>query len=319
MYVQGLATDGNAISLKSCPAIDMERMRDKTLAEMMEHCICDNHLFWAAWATVVSGYSDRLLTSSADKLPAVAGLAQKFRNISNDVYLAGLWKSRLLHDLMWMASPPTRSRVKRPWRRVPERAPSWSWASLDAHIDIVGPHKRILKCQLWYAEPVSRREVSKVHSCKVDLLYPDIPFGPAKGGSVVIRGPLRKARLKQGRFWRYLSIEGHHFTPAVSDTKTLEADTFAKPFLDLGRAAETQDFAMAGDEDVWCLQMREEKAISRIVGGEATILDGLLLLPLDDTMTRFYRVGVWVTDWSVVVGDEQHPFAKLEPVDITIV
>lgn len=98
-----------------------------------------------------------------------------------------------------------------------------------------------------------------------------------------------------------------------------EAETFAKPFLDLGHAAETQDFAMTRDEGVWCRQMREEKAKSIIFGGEATILDGLLLLPLDDTMMRFRRVGVWVTDWYVVVGDEQHPFAKLEPVDITIV
>lgn len=309
----------NEISLKSCPAIDMERMRERTLAEMMEHCTCDDHFLWAAWKTVVETYSDRLLTSPADKLPAIAGLAQRFESISGDRYLAGVWESRLIHDLMWTASPPVRARSRRPWRRVTGRAPTWSWASLDAHIEVVGPHKRISKCQLWYAEPVSRKEIATVVSCEIDLLYEHLAFGPVTGGLIVIHGPIRKARLRQGRFWRYLAIDGYQFTPAVSDTKTLEPDTFAKPFLDLGHAAESQDFASSGDQDVWCLQMRQEQALSKIVGGEATILDGLLLLPTDDTMSTFRRVGVWVTDWYVVVGEEQHPFAKLDPVNVTII
>ena len=297
----------------------MERMREKTPVELVEHCTCPNTLFWASWKNIVETFSSQLLTNPKDKLPAIAGLAQKFRSISGDRYLAGLWESRLLHDLMWKVEPPLKSTTKQPWRRLAWRAPSWSWASLDARLEVIGPHKRVLQCQLSYAEVLTRREVSEILCAFITPQDPLLPLGPVQDGSITIRGPLRKATLRQGRLFRYLCIENFCLTPAVSDASTLESEAFAKPTLDMGFASESQDFATTDDCEVWCLQMREETVRSRVVGGEATIMDGLLLLPIDEAMAKFRRVGVWVTDWYVVVGEAQNPFAAVANAQITIV
>jgi hypothetical protein len=101
----------------------------------------------------VEEYSKRKLTKGFDKLPALSGLANRIAEKTGDTYLAGLWKSNLLSELNWgvkafepthscndpahdASMPPARkSAVKYP---TEYRAPSWSWASVDAEIDYIG-------------------------------------------------------------------------------------------------------------------------------------------------------------------------------------
>lgn len=92
------------------------------------------------WETVVHKYTARELTNGHDKLPALSGLAQVYHQATGDTYLAGLWTRTILHDLCWYhaleTSPGTvlfgrlRSGIGRKPRSY--RAPSWSWASIDA-------------------------------------------------------------------------------------------------------------------------------------------------------------------------------------------
>ncbi|KAK7413384.1 hypothetical protein QQX98_007761 [Neonectria punicea] len=102
------------------------------------------------WMRLVEQYSTRKLTVDSDKLPALSGLANLVASKTGDVYLAGLWKSNLVNELNWAikADEPThhctdtahdaamplatKAAVKYP---AEYRAPSWSWASLDAEID----------------------------------------------------------------------------------------------------------------------------------------------------------------------------------------
>jgi hypothetical protein len=77
----------------------------------------------------VHEFSCRKLTFPEDKLPAIAGLATEFGRLSGDEYLAGLWRSQLLRELMWSTYPKLQL-VRSPTRR----APLWSWASLDNDI-----------------------------------------------------------------------------------------------------------------------------------------------------------------------------------------
>lgn len=62
---------------------------------------------YQAWYDLVEKYSGTELTFAEDRLAAVAGIAQKFimllkdKYIENDVYVAGLWLSRLSLDMLW--------------------------------------------------------------------------------------------------------------------------------------------------------------------------------------------------------------------------
>lgn len=88
------------------------------------------------WASVVENYTKRELTDPADKLPALSGLAQLYKEARGGTYLAGLWQDSLLHDLCWYHEPSSNFDPDRlcvvARRPAGYRAPSWSWASLDA-------------------------------------------------------------------------------------------------------------------------------------------------------------------------------------------
>lgn len=105
------------------------------------------------WTRLVEDFSKRKLTKDFDKLPALSGLANLIAANTGDTYLAGLWKSSLMTELGWSvkafephhhcddpehdASMPAahKTAVKYPSQY---RAPSWSWASIDAEIDYIG-------------------------------------------------------------------------------------------------------------------------------------------------------------------------------------
>ncbi|KAI0859719.1 heterokaryon incompatibility protein-domain-containing protein [Xylaria cubensis] len=80
------------------------------------------------WNSLVREYSNCALTLPDDRLSAFSGVAELFREITGDQYLAGLWRSNLLHLLDWWVDQP-RSRSSEKYR-----APSWSWASVDGPI-----------------------------------------------------------------------------------------------------------------------------------------------------------------------------------------
>ena len=53
------------------------------------------------WVDVICEYLSRKLTNHSDKLPAISSIAASFAQRTNDIYLAGLWRSKLLHELCW--------------------------------------------------------------------------------------------------------------------------------------------------------------------------------------------------------------------------
>ncbi|KAL3303986.1 heterokaryon incompatibility protein [Colletotrichum asianum] len=83
------------------------------------------------------------LSESSPTLETLSGLATDFnKNLraNQDVYVAGLWKPTILQDLCWKVEG---SDIKNKFV-LPEkyRAPSWSWASIDAKVgyddDVIG-------------------------------------------------------------------------------------------------------------------------------------------------------------------------------------
>ncbi|ROW09352.1 hypothetical protein VMCG_02543 [Cytospora schulzeri] len=88
---------------------------------------------YEVWNDILESYAKCDLTNPNDKLVAISGVVKDFANAINDDYLAGLWRKNLINGLLWVAKDEI-SPEKYPPSVRPEmyRAPSWSWASIDA-------------------------------------------------------------------------------------------------------------------------------------------------------------------------------------------
>lgn len=144
-----------------------------------------NQPWWYAWTRLIKGYTRRELTRDQDKLPALAGLAKTISANSGDIYLAGLWRGSILQTLGWQVSVyepnhmcddpehstflplPTKPKVQSP---ASYRAPSWSWAAIDAEIDFKYSLEKFM---------------AKVIDCQVIPANSD-PFGRVQSGWIKI-------------------------------------------------------------------------------------------------------------------------------------
>ena len=126
-----------------------------------------------SWRHALEDYSGLILSRpTEDKLVAIGGIAKRVAEITDDRYIAGLFKRRFIEHLCWKADLSCNSAPK--WR-----APSWSWASVDGHTTF---RRDIFAGGL--AEMVSLREV------RAETLDPKNPFGPLKAASLRLQGRL---------------------------------------------------------------------------------------------------------------------------------
>ncbi len=94
-----------------------------------------------SWARIIDTYTRCLLTKEEDKLIALSGIAQQHQSVrdADDKYLAGIWLKDFPTTLCWSAD---RQLLNSPfnhvytWRPTTYRAPSWSWASVEGHIQM---------------------------------------------------------------------------------------------------------------------------------------------------------------------------------------
>jgi hypothetical protein len=114
------------------------------------------------WGRIVNMYTFRDITRGTDRLPALGGLASFYlrRAKPDEEYLAGLWRN----DFTPRAY----------------RAPSWSWASVDAIITYFGRYD----LQSWRCL-VSKIVIRDV-CCKLKGIN---PFGQVVDGFAVVTGP----------------------------------------------------------------------------------------------------------------------------------
>lgn len=239
---------------------------------------------------------------------------------------------------MWKSGRPPKAVIQSDQadnRRHAWRAPSWAWSCLDGEIEIVGPHNRLVSKDgnLVPGEVLAQREVARVVKCEVGLLDSGNTSGHVKGGTLELLAPMIKARLvrgnEPGKFLDSLQIPGVRLPLAYSPSSILHPDDFAVPDFDL-RMVHNPDLAgCATDEhgsiDIYCLQMREEILYptagfrERLKADRATLMDGLMLLPVQDRPGAYRRVGVWNTEYNVVTDPDQNPFKDAKPSLVTII
>jgi hypothetical protein len=105
--------------------------------------------FYRHWHNIVQLFSERQLgeNNEGDKLVALSRVASRFsarlplsESGEEDEYLAGLWKGDIVKSLLWVVEDDHYRRLrdsKMQWRRpltTEPRAPSWSWAAIEAPV-----------------------------------------------------------------------------------------------------------------------------------------------------------------------------------------
>ncbi|KAF1997706.1 HET-domain-containing protein, partial [Amniculicola lignicola CBS 123094] len=132
------------------------------------------------WHRIVGSYSKRAVSYPQDKLPAISALAAEVSKLTKDEYLAGLWRSNLLRDLLWTTPEPTTHRPDE-WR-----APTWSWASIN---------DAILYDQL---PPKSATALATVSDVATSPISGTVPFGEVQSGRLVIDAPCSWIKFDKG-------------------------------------------------------------------------------------------------------------------------
>ncbi|KAF5711548.1 het-domain-containing protein [Fusarium mundagurra] len=216
------------------------------------------------WEFIVNAFTERTLSFSTDKLPALSGIAQHVQKTRpDDTYLIGMWKADLPWCLLWGVG----AQAQRP---PVYRAPSWSWASLEGRIVCFGDQDG------WWGQD------AHAHCVVEDVVVSPKGlngYGEVCDGSLTIRGP-----LKEG--WR-MACRWHHDAESnviylFEDDRLLDPSERAFE-LKLGYCEmDVVDPSMVIDQPVstWCLRV--------------TDTDGLALLRQTDG--TFRRLGVFGLD-----------------------
>ncbi|PSR81651.1 hypothetical protein BD289DRAFT_372408, partial [Coniella lustricola] len=99
MNISPLATRGWVFQEQLLSLANLHFGRDEVLFE----CPFGQGGAYSCWYTLLNEYSARQLTKLEDRLVAMSGVAQHFKSkvLGGDVYIAGLWYSRLATDLLW--------------------------------------------------------------------------------------------------------------------------------------------------------------------------------------------------------------------------
>lgn len=133
------------------------------------------------WRSIVEQYTGLHLTVMSDRLPALSGVARDISDKKSCTYLAGLWESSLLDDLVWVTYNCKKPRPEE-WR-----APTWSWASVESQIHYNDAFV-YWDSGIWQEELEKREILIEMHGCDTSVAGLD-EFGQVKAGIIHLSGP----------------------------------------------------------------------------------------------------------------------------------
>lgn len=230
---------------------------------------------WDAWQHVVGQYSQRNLTVTTDKLPAISGIANKIKKATGSLYIAGLWEDNLASDLVWSATP-TMIPSTPIYALDAYRAPTFSWASLNTPISY---HK------LDAGERETFRTTITQLSSKTALTGLNA-LGAISDASLRLRGPCLSAFLsssqeKDGTWGYTLLIKGTSAMRISHDCLLFEDDDAIVPSIKTVRRAHARSLLSQFKTPVQCLS----------VARYDTWISGLVLGASARTLGAYERVG----------------------------
>jgi hypothetical protein len=238
------------------------RLKDLNIDEMTD----ESALFH--WAQIVEAYSKTNLTQSKDKLIALSGLAKMMsKKLSNARYVAGLWETHLASQLLWRVEPSfnhSDRTFSHPATSPGEyRAPSFSWAALDA-----------INHGIVYGDIAERGMLITVEEIQVTPVAEKNPYGlitsdAEKKACVTILGKLRQARLhsiEKGRYaWHLIGrekLDAEEHRNVYLDCPSRDGHCIDNPHAKVYvvPAAQVRDGAAAGSSHLICLILKYDRA-----------------------------------------------------------
>ena len=133
--------------------------------------------YWR-WYNSIEDYTQCGLTQPTDKLVALSGVAQSYRDshrLQDEDYVAGCWKSQLPFALCWQT-------IRHKWTYRPPVyiAPSWSWASIQGalYYDFSAEE----------TETASTKSLCQITNIKLHHVDAYYKTGPLRGGCIHLRG-----------------------------------------------------------------------------------------------------------------------------------
>ena len=147
-----------------------------------------------SWSDLVLTYSSRRLSDPNDILLAISGIADYLWQTHGGTYMAGLWREHFPGALMWQNFSTPHHRLRQ------YRAPSWSWAANYGIME--------------YAEYDRYDRDFTLVSVDIVLKSPQAPFGAVTGGSITVRGWLRRLFMRQTGVDQYMLVDVNGDTSA---------------------------------------------------------------------------------------------------------
>lgn len=191
---------------KSLTADSARLLREARLRGVSDDDKYMKHLYiFELWKRIVETYTQTQLTNPDDILIALAGIARQFSEgmfftNSQSGYVAGLWSQNLESQLLWYVNDAyVDGNFVNPAKRHAERAPSFSWASIDTEYGVtyadVTDYGAARLEELRRSSTEMRGEDSdpseelliKITGHHITLVDIENPFGMIKKGQLLIK------------------------------------------------------------------------------------------------------------------------------------
>lgn len=185
--------------------------------------------YYEHWKRIVEEYTKMELTRDEDRLIALSGIARRIRdqiNVTDEDYIAGLWKGGLAGQLLWYVNPIAGDKQPLVDLRPKDiagkpiyRAPSFSWASVETHRGVTYGELTYdipylpLRAQVTDEDLRKDAIYMKVKIVRLAFKRKEDNFGIITDGYIVLKGVLRRVHLID-RKRRNEAIANSHITNA---------------------------------------------------------------------------------------------------------
>lgn len=242
------------------------------------------------WLDLIERYSQCQLTVAGDKLVAILALAKRIHERIGGQYCAGLWSNSLHAGLLWFAKDQM---LERP---PINRAPTWSWASVDGPVQFPPLHERLVPAMDILGVQLIGSASSEQQAALIN--------GPAR---LTVRTHIKKVRTmgmvqRQKPVWWLLVDTGWDLIRARANVRTIIDDEDRTLRVSIGWVClDREDGSESFSSELYCAKVAFYPPLGQDYSWRYDF--GLLVLILERCSTpanEFVRVGVGnvvITDW----------------------